>query len=144
MLGVLDLREAISKAAAQGLDLVEVSPDAEPPVCKMLDMGKYLYESQKKRKEAKKKQRKTQIKEIKLSLNIDSHDLEYRIRNAKRFIESGDKVKFSLRLRGREFTHIDIAREKFDGILEEMKALTKVEQPTKLENGQLVMILGPQ
>lgn len=141
MLGVISLREAISKAQDAGLDLVEVSPNAEPPVCKILDLGKYTYEQQKKKKEAKKKQKIVHLKEIKLRVNTDSHDLEYRLKNARKFIESGDKVKFSLRFRGREMAHNDIAKNKFAEIIEELSDIAKTSQAPKMENNQLTMIL---
>lgn len=141
MLGVLSLREALNAAQDAGLDLVEVSPNAKPPVCKILDLGKYMYEQQKKKKEAKKKQKVVHLKEIKLRVNTDDHDLEYRLKNARKFIESGDKVKFSLRFRGREMAHNDIAKERFENIIEELKDIAKPEQPPKMEHNQLVMVL---
>lgn len=143
MLGVMTTREAIIEAENAGLDLVEVSPNAKPPVCKILDLGKHMYELQKKKKEAKKKQKIVQVKEIKLRVNIDPHDVEYRLKNARRFFSDGDKVKFSLRFRGREFTHADIAKSKFEDIIQELSDVAKVEQAPKMESGQLVMVLVP-
>ena len=143
MIGVVSLREALARASEEGLDLVEVSPGAEPPVCKVLDLGKYIYEQQKKQKEAKKKQKVVHLKEIKLRVNIDPHDLEYRLKNARKFLESGDKVKFSLRFRGREMSHADIAKEKFAEIIEELSDIGKLDQQPKLDHGQLTMVIGP-
>jgi translation initiation factor IF-3 len=143
MLGVLRLKEAIEKAQSMGLDLVEVSPNAKPPVCKVMDLGKFMYEQQKKKKEAKKKQKVVHLKEIKLRVNIDPHDLEYRLKNARKFLENGDKVKFSLRFRGREVTHSEIAKEKFIEIIENLEDVARIDSQPKMENGQLTMILGP-
>lgn len=142
MLGVISLREAINKAQDVNLDLVEVSPNAKPPVCKMLDLGKFMYEQQKKKKEAKKKQKTVQLKEIKLRVNTDSHDLEYRLKNARKFIEDGNKVKFSLRFRGREMAHNDIAKARFQEIIKELADIAKPEQLPKMEHYQLTMILA--
>ena len=144
MLGVMSLSEGISKAEEVNLDLVEVSPNAKPPVCKVMDLGKFMYEQQKKKKEAKKKQKIVHLKEIKLRVNTDPHDLEYRLKNARKFMEAGDKVKFSLRFRGREFSHADIAKDKFIDIIEQLEDIAKIESQPRMEGGQLVMILGPQ
>ena len=143
MIGVVSSREALAKAQDVGLDLVEVSPNAAPPVCKIMNLGKFLYEEQKKKKEAKKHQKVTQTKEVKLRINTDPHDLEYRLKQCESWLADGDKVKFSLKFRGREFDHQDIGREKFAKIIEQLKDITKVENAPRMEGGQLIMILGP-
>lgn len=144
MIGVLDLSEAIQKAEEYGLDLVEVSPNAEPPVCKILDYGKYRYEIQKKAKEAKKKQKVIHIKEIKIRLNTDVHDFDVKKNNARRFIEDGDKVKVSLRFRGREITHKNLGEEKLNQFASDLSDIAKIESATKMEGRQLVLVLSPQ
>ncbi len=143
MLGVISLREALSKAQDAGFDLVEVSPNAAPPVCKIMNYGKFLYEEQKKKKEAKKHQKVVHIKEIKMRITTDPHDLEYRLKQCHAWIKDGDKVKFSLKFRGREQAHADIARAKFASIIEELKEVTKIESYPRMEGNQLVMTLGP-
>lgn len=143
MLGVMKTSDAIAKAAEKGLDLVEVSPGASPPVCKILDYGKYRYEAQKKAKEAKKNQKIVQTKEIKLRMNTDTHDLDVKMRNARKFIEHGDKVKVSLRFRGREVTHNDIAREHMLEAAEGLSDIAKMEVEPKMEGRQMIMILVP-
>ncbi len=143
MLGVISRKEALDKAAEVGLDLVEVSPQADPPVCKFLDYGKFRYEAQKKAKEAKKKQKIVHIKEIKLRLNIGDHDYQTKMKAARKFIEAEDKVKFSLRFRGREMAHNDLGFALFNKVVEEMQDITKVEQPPKMEGKQLVLIVAP-
>jgi translation initiation factor IF-3 len=141
MIGVMSSKEAYDRAQEVGLDLVEISPNAEPPVCKILDYGKFLYEEQKKKKEAKKHQKVIQTKEVKLRVTTDKHDMEYKIRNARGFIEEGDKVKFSLRFKGREIDHKDLGFKKYQEILEELKDIAKPEIFPRMEGGQLVMIL---
>ncbi len=143
MIGILPVREAISRAEATGLDLVEVSPNAAPPVCKIMNLGKFMYEEQKKKKEAKKHQKITQTKEVKLRITTDPHDLEYRLKQCRDWFSHGDKVKFSIKFRGREFDHTDIGREKFTKIIETLADVAKVENAPRMEGGQLIMILGP-
>lgn len=143
MAGVTPLRQALSMASDAGMDLVEVAPNAEPPVCKIMDLGKYLYEEQKKKKEAKKKQKIVHLKEIKLRPNTDPHDLEYRIKHAVEFLEAGDKVKFSMKFRGREMAHKDIGRERMQSIIEQLEEHGKVDQNLKMEGGQMTMTLAP-
>ena len=143
MQGVTALRKALTLASEVGMDLVEVAPNAEPPVCKIMDLGKYLYEEQKKKKEAKKKQKIVHLKEIKLRPNTDPHDLEYRIKHAIEFLEAGDKVKFSLKFRGREMAHREIGRERMEKILEQLQEHSKIDQHIKMEGGQMTMILSP-
>ncbi|HVZ07560.1 translation initiation factor IF-3 [Rhodopila sp.] len=144
MLGVMSSREAQQRAYAVGLDLVEISPNAEPPVCKILDFGKFKYEQQKKKNEAKKKQKVIEIKEIKVRPNIDENDYQVKMRAMKSFIEEGDKVKVTLRFRGREMAHQDIGVRVLERIRAEMDATSKVEQMPRMENRQMVMVLSPR
>lgn len=143
MQGVVSLHEALGLAEQVGLDLVEVSPHAEPPVCKLLDYGKYRYEAQKKLKEARKKQKVIEIKEIKLRPTIDKNDYQIKLRSAVKFIEDGDKVKFSLKLKGREMQHQSIAFELLQRVKNDMADHAKVEFEPKMEERQLIMILVP-
>ena len=144
MQGVLTSREAMQRAFAAGLDLVEISPNADPPVCKILDFGKFKYEQQKKRNEAKKKQKVIEIKEIKVRPNIDENDYQVKMRAMKSFIEEGDKVKVTLRFRGREMAHQDIGVRVLERIRSEMDTTSKVEQMPRMENRQMVMVLSPR
>ena len=144
MQGVMSTREAIQRAYAVGLDLVEISPNAEPPVAKILDFGKFKYEQQKKRSEAKKKQKVIEIKEIKVRPNIDENDYQVKMRAMKSFIEEGDKVKVTLRFRGREMAHQEIGVRVLERIKTEMDPLSKVEQMPRMENRQMVMVLTPR
>ena len=144
MVGVVPLREALWAAEEAGLDLVEVSPNAEPPVCKVLDYGKYKYEAQKKKNEARKKQKTIDIKEIKLRPNIDDHDYEVKMRNARRFIDDGDKVKVTLRFRGREMAHQELGMNVLIRVRDELEELAKVEQMPRMEGRQMVMVLSPR
>ena len=144
MMGVMSARDAMLRAFAVGLDLVEISPNAEPPVCKILDYGKFKYEQQKKRNEAKKKQKVIEIKEIKVRPNIDENDYQVKLRAMKSFIDEGDKVKVTLRFRGREMAHQDIGIRVLERIRTEMDPVTKVEQMPKMENRQMVMVLSPR
>jgi len=144
MQGVLTVREAMQRAYAVGLDLVEISPNADPPVCKILDFGKFKYEQQKKRNEAKKKQKVIEIKEIKVRPNIDENDYQVKMRAMKSFIEEGDKVKVTLRFRGREMAHQDIGVKVLERIRSEMDPTSKVEQMPRMENRQMVMVLSPR
>ena len=144
MMGVMSARDAMLRAFAVGLDLVEISPNADPPVCKILDYGKFKYEQQKKRNEAKKKQKVIEIKEIKVRPNIAENDYQVKMRAMKSFIEEGDKVKVTLRFRGREMAHQDIGVRVLERIRAEMDLTTKVEQMPRLENRQMVMVLSPR
>ncbi len=144
MLGVMTAREAVQRAFAVGLDLLEISPNAEPPVCKILDFGKFKYEQQKKKNEAKKKQKVVEIKEVKVRPNIDENDYQVKMRSMKSFIDEGDKVKVTLRFRGREMAHQDIGIKVLERIRNELDVLTKVEQMPKMENRQMVMVLSPK
>ncbi len=144
MQGVMTAREAIQRAYSVGLDLLEISPNADPPVVKILDFGKFKYEQQKKRNEAKKKQKVIEIKEIKVRPNIDENDYQVKMRAMKSFIDEGDKVKVTLRFRGREMAHQDIGIRVLERIRAELDPLTKVEQMPKMENRQMVMVLSPR
>lgn len=142
--GVVSLKEALKKADEVGLDLIEISPNANPPVCKILDLGKYRYEQQKRKAEAKKNQKVVEIKEIKLSPNIDTHDYEVKLRSAQRFISDGNKVKFTLRFRGREMAYIEQGEEVMARIVEDSDLYAKIEQPAKLEGKQITMVIVPK
>lgn len=144
MVGVVSLREALLAAEEAGLDLVEVAPQAEPPVCKILDYGKFKYEAQKKANEARKKQKVIEVKEIKLRPNIDDNDYEVKMRGAKRFLEEGDKVKVTMRFRGREMAHQDLGMNVLIRVRDELEPIAKVEQMPRLEGRQMVMILAPK
>ncbi len=144
MIGVMSAREALLRAYDVGLDLLEISPNAVPPVCKITDYGKYKYEQQKKANEARKKQKVVEIKEIKVRPNIDDHDYEVKMKQAKGFISEGDKVKVTLRFRGREMAHQDLGLKVLDRIRTELSEATKVEQMPRLENRQMIMVLAPK
>ena len=144
MKGVVDLEKALEIAEEEGLDLVELSPNADPPLCKILDYGKYKYEQQKKANEARKKQKTVDVKEVKMSQRIEKNDYEVKMRNARRFLENGDKVKVSMRFRGREMAHQDIGRDLFSKMREELDELASVELEPKFEGRQMIMILAPR
>lgn len=144
MMGVLTTREAQRRAGDVGLDLVEISPNADPPVCKLLDYGKFKYEQQKKKNEARKKQKVIEIKEIKVRPNIDENDYQVKLRAMKSFIGEGDKVKVTLRFRGREMAHQELGVKVLERIRVDMETDTKVEQMPKMENRQMVMVLSPR
>jgi translation initiation factor IF-3 len=141
MQGVMSTRDAIARAFAVGLDLVEISPNAEPPVAKILDYGKFKYEQQKKRNEARKKQK---VVEVKVRPNIDENDYQVKLRAMKSFIGEGDKVKVTLRFRGREMAHQELGVKVLERIRADMDIDTKVEQMPKMENRQMVMVLTPR
>jgi translation initiation factor IF-3 len=143
-LGVLDTREAISKAEDFGLDLVEVQPNVDPPVCKILDYGKYKYEAQKRANEARKKQKIIEVKEIKLRPNIDEHDYQVKMRNVVKFLSGGDKVKVTLRFRGREMAHQDLGANVLTRVREETEEIAKIEAMPKMEGRQMIMVLAPK
>ncbi len=142
MLGVVSVREGLKAAEEAGLDLVEISPGAEPPVCKVLDYGKYKYQVQKKQQEAKKKQKIIQIKEIKLRPAIDPHDLEIKLRAVQKFLDEGDKVKFTLRFRGREMAHQQLGLKVLTHIREQLADKIKVEHEPSFEGRQVVMVVA--
>jgi translation initiation factor IF-3 len=144
MQGVMSAREALIRAYDVGLDLLEISPNAVPPVVKILDYGKYKYEQQKKANEARKRQKIVEIKEIKVRPNIDDHDYDVKMRQMKEFIGEGDKVKVTLRFRGREMAHQDLGLKVLDRIRTELAETTKVESMPRLENRQMIMVLAPK
>ena len=144
MIGVMSAREALMRAYDAGLDLLEISPNAVPPVCKILDYGKYKYEQQKKANEARKKQKTVEIKEVKVRPNIDDHDYDVKMRAMKSFIGEGDKVKVTLRFRGREMAHQDLGIRVLERIRNELGETIKVEQMPRLENRQMIMVLAPK
>ena len=143
MLGVKPVAEAIEIAGDFGLDLVEVSPNAEPPVCKILDYGKFKYEEQKKKNEAKKKQKVVSVKEIKLRPGIDIHDYEVKMKAARKFLGQGDKVKVTIRFRGREMAHQELGLQVLIKMRDELEELAKVEQMPKSEGRMMTMVLAP-
>ena len=142
--GVVSTADALERAFDVGLDLVEVAGTADPPVCKILDVGKLKYREQKKKNEARKKQKTIDIKEIKLRPNIDEHDYDVKMRNARRFIGDGDKVKVTLRFRGREMAHQMLGAKVLDRVRDELEEIAKVEQMPKMEGRQMVMVMSPR
>ncbi len=144
MIGVLPTREALYRAMQEGLALVEISPGADPPVCKILDFGKCKYEQQKKKNEARKKQKVVEIKEIKVRPNVDDHDYDVKMRQMKNFIAEGDKVKVTLRFRGREMAHVDLGMKVLERVRSELDPVAKVEQMPRMENRQMIMVLTPR
>jgi len=143
MLGVCTVSDALVKTEEAGLDLVEVSPNSDPPVCKILDYGKYKYQEQKKRNEARKKQKTTDVKEIKMRPNIDVHDYDVKMRSIVKFLGEGDKVKVTLRFRGREMVHQELGLDVLDRVRDDVSKLSKVEQFPKLEGRQMTMVIAP-
>lgn len=144
MVGVVSVREGIAMAQDAGLDLIEISPNAEPPVCKISDFGKYRYELQKKEAAARKNQHIIQTKELKFRPNIEEHDIQVKIRNAKRFVEEGDKVRVSLQFRGREMEHKQIGMAIIRRVRDELATCAKIEQEPKLEGNQVIMLVVPK
>tara|TARA_Y100000385_G_scaffold271124_1_gene310796 strand:+ start:398 stop:943 length:546 start_codon:yes stop_codon:yes gene_type:complete len=142
-LGILNTNEAISMAKEQGLDLIEISPNAKPPVCKIIDMGKFKYDAQKKANVAKKKQKIVALKEIKMRPVTETHDYEFKVKNAKKFIEKGDKVKFTIRFKGRELQHSHLGKELMDKIKVDMQDISKVELHPKFDGKQMIMVIQP-
>ena len=142
-LGTINTNEAISIAKNQGLDLIEIAPNASPPVCKIMDMGKFKYDAQKKANLAKKKQKIVSLKEIKMRPVTETHDYEFKVKNAKKFIAKGDKVKFTIRFRGRELQHSHLGNELMSKIQEDMKDIGKVELYPKFDGKQMIMVIQP-
>ncbi len=143
-LGVMKTDDAIEKAAEVGLNLVEVSPNAKPPVCKFLDVGKYRYEAQKKANAARKTQKTQDIKEVKMRPNIDTHDYDVKMRNVNKFIDNGDKVKITLRFRGREMAHQHLGMDLLKRVQDDMAETAKIEAFPRLEGRQMLMVLSPK
>ncbi len=144
MIGVLNTQEAIEMAFEVNLDLVEVSPNADPPVCKILDYGKYKYEAQKKANEARKKQKVIEVKEIKMRPGIDDHDYEVKMRSVRRFLDDGDKVKMTIRFRGREMAHQDLGLKVLERVQAEVTEIAKVEQSPRPEGRMMTMVIAPR
>ena len=142
-LGVIPTNKAIELAKEQGLDLIEISPKANPPVCKIVDMGKYRYDLQKKANKAKKKQKVVNLKEIKLRPVTEIHDYNFKLKNSQRFLQKGDKVKFTVRFKGREMQHVHLGTELMDRIKKDIMEVGKVEAEPRLEGRQMVMIIQP-
>ena len=142
--GIVSIKEALAAASDAGLDLIEISPQANPPVCKILDYGKYRYEQQKKKNEAKKNQKVVEIKELKLRPMIDTHDYEVKVKQAKKFLDQGNKVKFTMRFKGRELSANDMGKQVLSKLVEDLDDCAKVDSEMKLEGRQMTMILSPQ
>ncbi len=142
-LGVLPIKKAIEAAKSEGLDLIEISPNANPPVCKIMDMGKYKYDMQKKANKAKKNQKIASLKELKLRPGTEIHDYNFKIKNAKKFLTKGDKVKFTVKFKGREMQHIELGKNLMDRIIADVKDIGKVEVMPKFEGKQMIMIVQP-
>ena len=143
-LGILPIQEALQAARGFGLDLVEVAPDAKPPVCRIMDYGKYRYEQSKKTREAKKKQTIIQVKEIKLRPKTEGHDFQFKAKHAERFLKEGNKTKVTMMFRGREMVHLDRGKVQLDRFAEALKEIAVIEQHPKLEGRNMVMILSPR
>ena len=142
-LGTLPLKKAIEVAKEEGLDLIEISPNANPPVCKIMDIGKYKYDLQKKANNAKKKQKIVSLKELKLRPGTEIHDYNFKLKNAKKFLSKGDKVKFTVRFKGREMQHVQLGKDLMNRIIEDTKDIGKVETHPKFEGRQMIMIIQP-
>ena len=144
MVGIVGRNEALALASDVGLDLVEVAPNADPPVCKILDFGKYKYEEQKKKNEARKKQKIIEVKEIKLRPSIDDHDYDVKVRSMVKFIEEGDKVKVTMRFRGRELAHQELGMDVLVRVKDDLDEIAKVEQMPRMEGRQMTMVVAPK
>jgi translation initiation factor IF-3 len=142
-LGIMPVEEALEAAEEQGLDLVEVAPDSRPPVVRIMDYGKYKYEQARKARQARKKQHNVQLKEVKFRPNIESHDLEFKLRHARRFLEEGNKVKATMMFRGRQMAHPELGRKVLEEVAAELDDVSKVESRPTLEGRNMVMVLAP-
>ena len=142
-LGIINTNKAISMAKEEGLDLIEIAPNAKPPVCKIIDMGKYKYDAQKKANKAKKKQKKIELKEIKLRPVTETHDYNFKLKNAQKFLSKGDKVKFTIRFKGRELQHSNLGYNLMNKIQEDIKLVGKVEMNPKFDGKQMIMVIQP-
>ena len=143
-MGIMQVRDALQRAIDQHLDLVEIAPKAKPPVCRIMDFGKYRYEQQKREKEARKKQKVISVKEVKLRPNIEQHDFDVKLKNAVRFLEEGNKVKVTIMFRGRELSHPELGREILGRVAEQLKDSVSIERDAKLEGKNMIMILAPK
>jgi translation initiation factor IF-3 len=144
MVGIIGRNEALAMASDVGLDLVEVAPTADPPVCKILDFGKFKYEEQKKKNEARKKQKIIEVKEIKLRPSIDDHDYDVKVRSMVKFIEEGDKVKVTMRFRGRELAHQELGMDVLVRVKDALDEIAKIEQMPRMEGRQMTMVMAPK
>ena len=142
-LGILNLHDAINRAREKGLDLIEIAPNVKPPVCKIMDMGKYKYDAQKKANKAKKKQKKIELKEIKLRPVTEIHDYSFKIKNAQKFLAKGDKVKFTIRFKGRELQHSSLGSDLMKKIKQDIQSTGRVELQPKFEGKQMIMVIQP-
>ncbi len=142
-LGIVNTNEAISMAKEEGLDLIEIAPNAKPPVCKIIDMGKFKYDAQKKANKAKKKQKIVLLKEIKLRPVTEQHDYNFKLKNAQKFLSKGDKVKFTIRFKGRELQHSNLGNDLMNKIQEDIKSVGKVEMNPKFDGKQMIMVIQP-
>ena len=142
-LGILNLHDAINRAREKGLDLIEIAPNAKPPVCKIMDMGKYKYDTQKKANKAKKKQKKIELKEIKLRPVTEIHDYSFKMKNAQKFLAKGDKVKFTIRFKGRELQHSSLGSDLMKKIKQDIQSIGKVELQPKFDGKQMIMVVQP-
>ena len=142
-LGIINTNKAISMAKEEGLDLIEIAPNAKPPVCKIIDMGKYKYDAQKKANKAKKKQKKIELKEIKLRPVTETHDYNFKLKNAQQFLSKGDKVKFTIRFKGRELQHSNLGYNLMNKIQEDIKLVGKIEMNPKFDGKQMIMVIQP-
>ena len=142
-LGILTIKEALYHAKEEGLDLIEIAPNAKPPVCKIIDMGKYKYDAQKKANKAKKKQKIVLLKEIKLRPVTEAHDYNFKLKNAQKFLSKGDKVKFTIRFKGRELQHSNLGHDLMSKIKEDIKLVGKVEMNPKFDGKQMIMVIQP-
>ncbi|HEY8496205.1 MAG TPA: translation initiation factor IF-3 [Limnochordales bacterium] len=143
-LGIMPIREALLLAQERNLDLVEVAPNAQPPVCRIMDYGKFRYEQSKRERDVRKKQKAITVKELRMTPKIDTHDFQIKLRNAERFLRDGDKVKVTVRFRGREIVHADLARDKLVDLANQLQGVSLVERPPRLEGRQMIMILAPK
>ena len=143
-LGIMSLRDALRAAQERDLDLVEVAPNARPPVCRIMDYGKYKYEQTKRQKEARKKQKVVSIKEVRMSPKIEEHDFQVKIKNAERFLKDGNKVKVSVRFRGREVAHSDLAKDMLLQMAKDIEHIAKIDRQPVIEGRQMIMILSPK
>ncbi len=142
-LGILNLHDAINRAREKGLDLIEIAPNVKPPVCKIMDMGKYKYDAQKKANKAKKKQKKIELKEIKLRPVTEIHDYSFKMKNAQKFLAKGDKVKFTIRFKGRELQHSSLGSDLMKKIKQDIQSIGKVELQPKFDGKQMIMVVQP-
>lgn len=140
----MPIREALLLAQERNLDLVEVAPNAQPPVCRLMDYGKFRYEQSKREREARKKQKAVTVKELRISPKIDDHDLEVKARSAEKFLKDGDKVKVTVRFRGREIVHKDLARARLEELANRLAALGAIERPPRMEGRSMVMVMTPK